>query len=866
MEYNKIIINNNLLHYSSKANNHIPSNNISKNIRKNNKENLKTNQLLLNYNYNKHYSNINNHNQNFENDIIPFSSRGNYKIKNDIYSLGNIEQKRVNKTPQARIKNKTNFDFGGINNNNLNRERIIKNDNFDFYDIRVDYCLEMLNLNEIKNIFHNKNIGFNEFLYISEKDMEKMRIPKYSQLIIKKFTIDYINRASKYTAEELEKFFQIYYRNNISKIMSNKKMQRDFPIRSFSPIAYNTKSLLNKYNYNLFNINDIHNSNEKRNTYNIYDKVNNANNYINNDYPTNLNQRNCLSASQRRKNPASNRKKNINKNIRYSKSSNIYSNNKRFRNISSSDSQNFLDVNNPIHKTGHININNYFPNEKYHYEKIKNTHLNNDNIIILRNNSYHTNDINNKLTKVNRNIENYLDMIKHKKIEGNFDSLNIAINNFYRENMKKNKIKSNIQKKMNQLNLNNNINNIVLLKKLQLNHENQENKYFNSYENAINQNNNYFDKINFSGIQQNHNYNDSTYSPKNNILLNSNNITSNYDNYYKNQREDKNKSTSNGGNKRQHYKNSIINNYNNFINNKNKNRNKAHSNKYKANNNKKERKIITTSIIYKNNYNKDINNNSNYLKNIISLSGNSVNLIKNNNRANNPNKMNINNKSNNINNQNLIINERNNLNIYYNASKLINNNIINYDKISSSSDYLFSNQHIPNSNKVKGKNNNIENNKLKEIIKNVNNNINKNKKENIISLTNNKIKSNINNITKNIKNIKQMNPKEKNINKNINYKSIPNKKSNNNLYKKFPKNNNIINKKGNQNLNKRSSSQINNKFNQHINKYNNGEYIYSDKRNINNIGKYKNDLNCGRNHYMKNKNETEDSDYYINYL
>ena len=228
--------------------------------------------------------------------------------------------------------------------------------------------------------------------------------------------------------------------------------------------------------------------------------------------------------------------------------------------------------------------------------------------------------------------------------------------------------------------------------------------------------------------------------------------------------------------------------------------------------------------------------------------------------------MNINNKSNNINNQNLIINERNNLNIYYNASKLINNNIINYDKISSSSDYLFSNQHIPNSNKVKGKNNNIENNKLKEIIKNVNNNINKNKKENIISLTNNKIKSNINNITKNIKNIKQMNPKEKNINKNINYKSIPNKKSNNNLYKKFPKNNNIINKKGNQNLNKRSSSQINNKFNQHINKYNNGEYIYSDKRNINNIGKYKNDLNCGRNHYMKNKNETEDSDYYINYL
>jgi hypothetical protein len=34
-------------------------------------------------------------------------------------------------------------------------------------------------------------------------------------------------------------------------------MRKTFPRRSFSPIAYNTKKLLNKYDYNLGNYNEI---------------------------------------------------------------------------------------------------------------------------------------------------------------------------------------------------------------------------------------------------------------------------------------------------------------------------------------------------------------------------------------------------------------------------------------------------------------------------------------------------------------------------------------------------------------------------------------------------------------------------------
>ena len=127
------------------------------------------------------------------------------------------------------------------NDININKNDLIyinndykKNDYLDFHDIRVDFCLEMLNLNDIKDIFYQKNIDFKEMLYLSQNDMKKMGIPKYSQLIIQKFTKDYVEKASLYNIEELQKFFQLYYRDNIRKIINDKNMRKTFPIRSFS--------------------------------------------------------------------------------------------------------------------------------------------------------------------------------------------------------------------------------------------------------------------------------------------------------------------------------------------------------------------------------------------------------------------------------------------------------------------------------------------------------------------------------------------------------------------------------------------------------------------------------------------------------
>ena len=158
MECNKIIINNNLLHYTNNSNKYSSNEYKSNYEREYFNENKNQNKILLNNKIPKKNYNINN--QILINSNIPFSSRGSHKNKIDIYSLGNIEKKRVNKTPQARMHNRAYINYNDIN---INKNDLIyinndykKNDYLDFHDIRVDFCLEMLNLNDIKDIFYQK--------------------------------------------------------------------------------------------------------------------------------------------------------------------------------------------------------------------------------------------------------------------------------------------------------------------------------------------------------------------------------------------------------------------------------------------------------------------------------------------------------------------------------------------------------------------------------------------------------------------------------------------------------------------------------------------------------------------------------------
>ena len=880
MKYSNIDINNNILFQYQKENNNsnmlfIPQNEIkqnhpNKNLLSNNNNFIN---LLNNFNINKrHPIALNNfmdkniyHNNNDNNilknnylDNIFFNSFSSRSIRNNKYNNNNInnimcydfgnrnvKNKGLYKTPQSRSCVSINFNLYNNNKkqniyNNIIKDNINVND-YGFYDIRVDYCLHMLNLDELKNIFHNKNIGFNEMLYLSQKDMKKMGIPIYYQLIIQKFTKDYLQKADLYTTEELQRFFQLYYKNNIKKINNNRNFYKT-PIRCFSPMAnYNKKLLNNNFNYNINNNFSEVDDKMTNNDINIYNNINNNNNKkkkVNNNHR--VNQRNCLSASPR-KIRTMNLKKNNNKilnkkrQIQYVK--NYYYNqrqkNKNPEFLTDNYNCNYNNIDNFINS--HSNYLNYNITNSKFSNNIYNAYINS-----IKKNNNNINGISSKENKKEiynqkiNDIEKYKnkEKIVNKKSEGNINLLNIPFNNYFKENSK-----NYPQKKMNDVLMQNQNN----YRKKELTYKNNNNNVINSYENINNfkyDNNNLYyisdQEINSLSINSNYLYPYENASKQSKIkpLINKNKINMNekYINPRSRTKNNHNKITY-SQTKNLNHNNKKIN--NDFIQNKSPNNKKRNDN---------------------------FNYNTNKSASIVSIDTNSQNVINNNNMK----KQDMSNNKQNINNQNLIINERNNLNIYYNSNDLINKNIFNYDTISSSSGNYIKNKAVKNR-----KNNFLQNkNKMKEIIKKVNKNIisNINSKK-IRQMPQKLIQHNIspnNYYMNNPKRLLSYNQNDEIINKNITIKS-----KNNNF------SNNVCNKKNNKLKNKRCNSQSQLNDINYINLLNNKKRIGRNNDVISDIRYYSpqyNFFNCNDNSYINRinynniKNTDGTDDYYINYL
>ena len=126
------------------------------------------------------------------------------KKKNNIFSNFNIYINPANK----RI-NRYYSQYSNQSQNKINYYEEI-------FDMRIYYCLKMLGLGALQTIFENNNINFDELLILSLKDLANLGIPKNQQIIIKKFSIDYIKNASYYSLDELQKYFR-----NISNIYNN---------------------------------------------------------------------------------------------------------------------------------------------------------------------------------------------------------------------------------------------------------------------------------------------------------------------------------------------------------------------------------------------------------------------------------------------------------------------------------------------------------------------------------------------------------------------------------------------------------------------------------------------------------------------
>ena len=154
----------------------------------------------------------------------------------------NFQNKNI--LPLSKSLEKKNYinNINGVNNiNNMFR-----------YDIRMNYCLEMLGLEDLKFNFNKNRITFEQILYLSRKDMEKMKIPIEAQTIFKQFSLDYLKIANSYTLEELHIFFM---KNNY-KQQNNKKNNGNKIVNWFNHFK-NTYKKGNNPTHNLSNKNKM---------------------------------------------------------------------------------------------------------------------------------------------------------------------------------------------------------------------------------------------------------------------------------------------------------------------------------------------------------------------------------------------------------------------------------------------------------------------------------------------------------------------------------------------------------------------------------------------------------------------------------
>ena len=242
-----------------------------------------------------------------------------FSIK-DNYHNNNGNKKRMNIKNDINIRSNTyRNDLNSLNNmrNQINPP-----------DERLIYCIKMLGLKNFYWNFFHKNYDFEDFLAISNEDMNEMKIPENVQIIIQNFIMNYLNFGSLYSLEELINFFKVnkFKRNNEikkrvinnnyidkqDKIMSinkgnkyNIKLNNKKYSKSATPTKKNSfyqnqkqNKYNNKYNDNKEEINKINNSNQNRKdiVYNInimhnknpsYENINGTNFqnvYLSNNY------------------------------------------------------------------------------------------------------------------------------------------------------------------------------------------------------------------------------------------------------------------------------------------------------------------------------------------------------------------------------------------------------------------------------------------------------------------------------------------------------------------------------------------------------------------------------------------------------
>ena len=424
------------------------------------------------------------------------------------------------------------------NNNNCKRYQSAKNKNKNNFDIRMVLCLKMLGIGYLQKIFETKNITFDELLILSMKDLANLGIKKEEQIIIKKFSLDYIKNGSYFTLDELDKFFNINknkYKNyrTINSVKDLNGISQN--IQSKINNINNKNNLRNNINYKNIdgtkNICSFHNINNMKNTnnydhkrcnsysnkeyYNTLNYVDNTDYYLNNNININQfskrnNSANVRKINNQNINNSNHRNYNLRNKLNHNLINNINSNNIKRKKIAA----NLLDINGISNSNSIISYytNNNFLNSGYittssvksNTSNLNIQNYNNRNNNSIEINKYYTGDrngrrnSNNKLcSQQNKKSKQLKDLEKNKinniltnKISS-FKKKNFNVNAFFeKNNMKMNNMNNiNNNNELNEFSNEKEFNMFLQMGKMKKNNLLENNNNFNNTNNFNNINN-----------------------------------------------------------------------------------------------------------------------------------------------------------------------------------------------------------------------------------------------------------------------------------------------------------------------------------------------------------------------------------------
>ena len=170
-------------------------------------------------NFRSSYKNIK-RDENIFNKFYNNKNYSEYFLKNDLFNEKKEIKNEFKKSneeipePEPYIINKYATKKNDINNNN---DKLNKNNNI---DIKLNFTLSNLELNELKNVFKNNYIFFEDLFLLTKEDFVEMNIPIGPRNRLLNFIKKYKNYAKNFDLNELSSFMN-KYKESINSIEVN---------------------------------------------------------------------------------------------------------------------------------------------------------------------------------------------------------------------------------------------------------------------------------------------------------------------------------------------------------------------------------------------------------------------------------------------------------------------------------------------------------------------------------------------------------------------------------------------------------------------------------------------------------------------